>query len=407
MNPCAAYSTPANARGTHIGIALLLLLAVPAMASAEDRFSPYAKITYDHDSNIFAYPSAGPDLPPGTPTAQGDSRETYVGGADISEQFGRQKLRATLEGRRINYDRLSDLSHDESLASAALEYEIGSAIDGNVRTRQEKRMAPFTERVSNTLSIETERTSFASMRFRITPEWSLQPDVARRDLASPQPLYPDLRLREDTFGAALTYAGRGPLRLGLQADRLSGVYTGVAGVPDISQTTVQLTADYQVTGVSSFKGAIGHTRREQGTAANNISDVTGVVGYRRQLTGKTAISLELSRAVNSYITAGSSEVDTRQYFSVEWQATRKVGVTASYTQTHAVFVGEIITGEGTAGRKDDFGTTRLSVDYRALRWLSIRPYFQYQHRDSNDPTLTFRGTLVGVEVMARRFGDRQ
>lgn len=405
----ACTARPGRVMGLGVGtrIAMLFVLASPSAAFAGTDVVPYAKVAYEHDSNIFAFPSPGPDLPPGTLTAQGDSRESYVAGADITGLYGRQKVTAKLEGRRFDYDRLTDLTHNESLVSGELDYALGSAIDGVVRSRQEKRMAPFTDRVSNVLAVETERISFASMRFLITPEWSFQPDVGRRDLDSPQPLYPDLRLREDTIGALLSYAGFGPLKVGLEGVHLNGTYTGVTIVPSVSQTLFQLTADYQATGLSVFKGAIGHTQREQGASNNNISAVTGLLGYRRQLTGKTAISLEASRAVNSYITGGGSEVDTRGYVSAEWQATRKLGVVASYALTRGEFVGEVLPGTGIPGRRDRFGTTRVDVDYRVLRWLDVRPYFQYRNRNSNDPTLTFTGTLVGVELTAKRFGDQR
>ena len=49
----------------------------------------------------------------------------------------------------------------------------------------------------------------------------------------------------------------------------------------------------------------------------------------------------------------------------------------------------------------------MDVDYRVLHWLDVRPYFQYRNRNSNDPTLTFTGTLVGVELTAKRFGDQR
>jgi hypothetical protein len=386
-------------------IALALAISLPSVAWAETDFVPYGKLGYEHDSNIFAFPSAGPDIPPDAPTAQADSRASFVAGADVSGQYAQQRLTAKVEGRRFLYDRLSDLNHYESLANGELNYQIGSRVDGVVRARIEKRMAAFTDRVSSTLAIETEKASFATIRFLLTPEWSFQPDAGRRDLDSPQRFYPDLRLREDTYGAVLAYAGLGRMRVGLEGVHLSGVYTGVTGVPSVSQSLLQLTADYQVTGLSSFRGAIGHTRREQGIDANKISAATGMLGYRRQVTGKTAISIEFSRAVNSYITAGSSEIDTRGYISIDWEVTRRLGVVASHTQTRGKFVGDILPGANVQGRRDRFGTTRINLEYKALRALSIKPYFQYRNRNSNDPTLVFSGTLVGVELVTQRFGN--
>jgi hypothetical protein len=161
-----------------------------------------------------------------------------------------------------------------------------------------------------------------------------------------------------------------------------------------------LTAKYVATGLSSFIGAIGYTSRVQ-EDAGNVSGITGLLTYERALTPKTAIDLKLSRAVNSYVTFGGSEVDSSATVQAVWQATHRITVTAGYQWMHSYFPGSNLLDLGTLERVDNYQLELLSVNYRVLDWLSLQPYGQYQVRRSNIDFDTFNRTLYGLRFEAR------
>lgn len=401
---------PSAALRTQLAVTFALTMALSSVARAADApappvdpLTPYGRIGYYVDSNVFALPTAGPQLPPGTNTAISDHYAEALAGVELVELYGRQKLSVTLEGRHFDYDRLSYLNHFEYLGLGSFDWQLGNSLDGNLRYREEQKMTPFMDQYTTVLILQTERIASANVRLTLTPDWSIKPQVMRRDLEYPQPLYPDERLREDTAGAVLAYAGLGPVRLGIEFEHLTGVYSGVDNtIPKVSQEQYNLTADYAVTALSTFDGSIGYTSRDQGGTAGNLSAVTGSVAYRRNLTGKTTFSLLLQRAINSYVTAGSSELDTGGTLQLDWQATRRVLLSVAYTHTNSNFDGYLLAGVGAEpGRRDHYDTGRFTLRWDALHWLSIQPHVSYQKRESNQVLYTFDESIVGIDLVAR------
>ena len=63
----------------------------------------------------------------------------------------------------------------------------------------------------------------------------------------PLPQYPDFHLRETWGSAAVEYLGIAKLTAGLQADYVSGVYSGMADATQYHQDSAEFTAAYSVT----------------------------------------------------------------------------------------------------------------------------------------------------------------
>jgi hypothetical protein len=109
----------------------------------------------------------------------------------------------------------------------------------------------------------------------------------------------------------------------------------------------------------------------------------------------------LSRAINSYVTFGGSEVDSSAAVQAVWQATRRITVAAAYQWTHSDFPGSNLLDLGTLVRVDNYQLSVLSIKYQIFDWLSLQPYGQYQTRQSNIDFDTFKRTLYGLQFEAR------
>jgi hypothetical protein len=390
------------ARNVTRQLAVVYIFASAAVYG-QTTFLPYASTQYEHNNNVFDLPNSSAAVSNNGDPTLGDSDLKTVGGADINYLWGRQRFYSTLEGRYIEYDHFSYLSHSEYLAKVALDWKLLSAFDGTFLGSIERVMAPFAERNTQTaLAVNLDRHAIGKFNFRITPEWRLETSVDYHDLDSPIQDFPEYGLTETTGHAAIKYLGFSNLTYGFSADYIDGKYRNAPVPGTYNQTNLDLTMGYAASGLSSFNGAIGHTQRNQGQDQGNISALTGDLGYTRKLTGKTSMHLDVTRTVNSYIGAGGSEIDSIASIQLNYQPTYKTGMTFEYQYVWSKFEGQTIPGSDVLGRKDRTPAASFKLNYQALRWLLIQPYVNYQRRSSNEEDFNFSDTIIGIQILAKR-----
>jgi hypothetical protein len=381
----------------------LLTVFASAAAYAQTTFLPYASEQYEHNNNVFYLPNSAAALANNGDPTLGDSSLRTVAGADVNFLWDRQRFYSTLEARYIDYDHFGYLSHTEYLAKAGLDWKLLSAFDGTFLGSIERVMAPFAQRDTQTaLAVDLDRHAIGKFNFRITPDWRLETSVDYHDLDSPIQDFPTYGLTETTGHAALKYLGFSDLTYGFTAEYINGKYRNAPVPGSYNQTNLDLTMAYTASGLSSFNGAIGYTKRDQGQNQGSISALSGELGYLRRLSGKTSLHLDLTRAVNSYIGAGGSELDTTALAQLTFQPTYKTGMSLSYQYIWSKFLGQTIPGSDVLGRKDRTPGATFKVNYQALRWLLIQPYVNYQRRDSNEQGFNFSSTIIGIQILARK-----
>jgi hypothetical protein len=397
---------------------LLLALASPGAALAQldfpppaqplTHFTPYVDGAYEHDSNLFAISSSAPEPIGRNGPTLSDTLWKVRGGFDSAYDWGLQEFFAIAEFRRFTYDQFSQLTHDEYMVHAGWNWKVASLLDGVLDYQRERSMVSFltinAEQLSaeEQLFLQVQSIATASINVQMTPEWRLQSQGKLNEENTQLPGEPDLTLREESVHEGLRYVGFANLSAGLDGEYLRGNFTGGAFIvtPGYRQSTAEFAADYVLSGLSSFHGAIGYTDRVM-ERAGSVSGLTGLATYQRDLTCKTSITLKLSRAINTYITAASPEVDTGAEADVTWNATTKIKVQAGYQYLHSSFSATDLAGVLTASRVDRLQTPTFSVSYQPTNWLLLRPYAQYQTRTSTIGLFTFHGTVYGVELEGR------
>lgn len=359
---------------------------------------PYAAAGYEYQSNPF-YEWNG--LRSGGLSGS-DTLLKLRAGVDALLDWSRQSLALDAEVRRTDYHTFSRLSHTEALLDGSFRWAFTSLVDGTAEYRHERRMVPFDELPADVreLLLETEDSGSASVNVQTRNGWRLESRAKIRNLASPRPDLPDLNLRESSIHEALRRTV-GAFAVGLDAEYLSGSYTGAGqlGTAHYRQTTVLLAAERKVIGLSTFESAIGYTYRAQSELEGSVSAVTGTLGYERELTGKTSAGVLLTRAVNSYVTAAGSEVDSTLSLHGSWQPTSKIQVTPAYTLTYSNFPRQTLDSE--PGRHDRYQAVAIDIRYQALDSLSLHTYGRYDLRSSNEPSFGFNASAVGLELVLR------
>ncbi len=368
---------------------------------AETGFDPYAAYTLDHTSNLFALPEQGAAGTGGTPPV-GDTVSTFLAGFDSNFTYGRQRFRATIEGRRLVYDQFTYLDHDEYLADLGLDWKLGRIFDGKIDALSDRRIVTFADRTTTQLTINTDKDLKGTFNVAVTPVWRLESNLGSHTLDSPLQTAPDFSLHEVSSGLGVKYVGVANLAYGLEYERLDGTYKGAPGALNYQQSSEQFAVNYAVSGLTKLNAAIGYTNRNLEGSVASVSGVTGALGYLRQLTGKTAINVQLTRAVNSYYNTGASELDTGGIAGVTWQALPKLLVELNYQRVHSVFEGQTLQAADTVGRVDNGHNEGLVLKYQWLRSVIIRPYVHRETRDSNIALFNYHNTSYGVEIRWQR-----
>jgi hypothetical protein len=398
----------ASPRGTHqhrrfqwLACAGLAAIGVHGRASAESHASPYVNASYEYNSNVFA-------LPDSAPTPVGNSGPTFSdrisagrAGLDAAYDWSRQELYAKVEGRRFDYQQFRALNHNEYLLNGGWKWRIASILDGVLDYKRERSMVSFADFTATELFVQQQNIGTATLNLQINPEWRLETRGRTNDLESPRPGVPNLSLHEQSFRGGVRYAGVANLSAGLDGEYLEGHFNGDQFVvtPRYHQSTGQLVAKYELSGLSNLDSAVGYTRRVEQAGAT-ISAVTGSLAYQRELTGKTAITLRLGRDLSSYVTYGSTQLETSAGLEATWNASSKIAVNAGYRWSRSTFPGtgaSSVIGE----RADHYQLATLSGKYQVLHWLSLRPFGQYERRSSNTTAFEFNRTLYGLEAEAR------
>ena len=367
--------------------------------NAHAQFAGKASATgqFESNSNVFNLNSGSPQ--PGTNDyRRSDTFLAYGAGFDLDYLWGKQELFASASTTKFNYQRFTQLDHDDYRLDTGLNWKAGQLLDGKLDVLRRRTMVPFFDLTGTTLSLETEQRETAQVGLKVTPEWRIEGSTYTSKLDEPIAQAPNLRVTESSGTATVKYLGIAGVTGGLYAGYMSGSFQGTNNTvnPSYRQTMEGFQASSQ-SGHSTYDGQIGFSRRTSATGADNTSGVTGEFKLKDQLTPKTDIAVTLGRAINSYVFNAGSEIDTSAGVTVDWQATYKLGVTLGYTYTYRDYPGQ---GNNPVGsnRIDRQQYATLGVDYRPQRWIIIKPYSNLLVRNSNYIGGDFNSTIIGVYV---------
>ena len=368
-------------------------------AGAQNMINPYVGVRVEHDNNIYRVQnSQAALLQYGDPTL-GDTDFHYIAGVDGTYLWGLQKLTGKLEFSREDYDHFTHLDHNEYLGRLDFDWRLTTLIDGTFEFQQRRYQAPFADRDSTQLEIDTERNIVGKFNALINPNWRVETTLRSYNLEAPLQLYPDYIERDTEEDVGVKYLGTANLTYGLMFGRVQGKFENAPNVAPYTQSNVNLNLQYVVSALTSLNGAVGYTHRDQGGGLDSVSAVTGDIAYNRQLTAKTSVKLEVVRAVNSYVAAGGSEIDSTGTAAVTWQATYKLAVAAGYSYTHSTFIGQAIAGAVANDRVDNSPSAQVDINYQFFRRLLVHAYYHQQDRHSNLAEVTYSDSVEGIEII--------
>jgi hypothetical protein len=403
-----------------------VLLASPVAAMAQLALTVAGDTQYEYNSNVFAL-QKGEQTPFGG-TNFGDSDLSYGGELDASYLWSRQTFYATVLGNEYHYDRFQELNHSDDTLIGGWDWKIGRIWDGIIDVEHIRSMVSFWNLLGTSLVIQTEQRETGRAGVQATPDWRVEFTGLTHKIEQPQQGAPNLSLNESSGTLAIKYTGTAGVTAGVDGNYLKGSFsdTGSNFEPNYSQISGGLTATDEVTGQSTFQGQLGYTRRtsDGGNPVlgapgildfehKGISAVTGLLDYKRNLTGKTKVEVNLSRQINIYVASSTSEIDSIAALSANWQATYRINVLAAYTFTYRqlpnlgnAIVGGVEVLNGTT-QTQRLSAPSLTVTYAPVPWLILKPYLNYTTRSSENFVFgNFASTLIGLRfTLQLQHGD--
>lgn len=395
MIPIQANSDT-HGRRLYLALAAAALVQAPWPCLATVTVAASGTARYEYDSNVFDLQNGFPV--PGTSDFQkSDTLYTYGAAVDVNYLWDRQQLFVTLSDNEFRYDRFTQLNHNEYILDGGLNWKLGSLLSGTLEALRNRTMIAFTNVENSQFGLQTEQRESGKIDYAFLPDWRIEGRGTYRTVGQVFLDLPDVNLDESSGTLEFDYVGRAGLTAGLSGGYTNGDYTGSSAAlnPSYRQTSVALTGIYEPTGRSKFNGAVGYSDRKSTSALNSISGFTGELDYKNQLTGKTSVQAQISRGIVSYVASSSSEIDTSAAASLHWQTTYKLGVVGSYSWTNRNLPGQ---GNAPLGsnRDDHLQYATINLDYEVLRWLSIKPYINYQIRKSDYIGANFNASIVGI-----------
>jgi hypothetical protein len=383
--------TQSGRHGLRLALLLTAALALPVPALAQLAVVASGATQYEYNSNVYDL-TRGQPLPPGdSGHGFGDSSFTESGKLDSSYLIDGQQFFATVAGSDSQYDRFTNLDHDEYSLDGTWDWKAASIWDGVLDVTRIRSMVSFFNLIGDQLVLQTEQRETAKGGLQFTPDWRVEVTGLTHKVDQPQPDAPNLSLSESSGQAAFKYVGTAGLTSGVTATYLSGKFDGTGTLfngtdvfleaPSYIQRSEGLTVTDEVSGLSTLRADIGYTKRSSATGTDNASGVTGQFDYKRALTGKTSVDLNLSRQINVYLTNTGTEIDSIASLTVNWQATYKIGVALNYTYTYRQLPNQ---GDAPLGseRVDELNFAQLQVTYQPFMWLILKPYVEYQDRSA-------------------------
>lgn len=374
-----------------------------------------ASQTFTYDSNLFR-------------EAQDEesdliSSTALTGGFD--QQIGRQRVfgNAGVSGNVYqDNNQLNGVGYNLLLGLA---WEAGSNWTGNARFRAGQNQASFADYGSFS-GDRTGRNRERSTVLDLSAQYGrgiLGFEVLgnHTDTRYSQSGFDNRDRQSDMVGAGVRFRPGGPWTFGLTTRYTEGEYpdsidlsTGETVSDDYERRDIDFTAQYRATGRSSLSARISHTDEEHDlVTARDFDGVTGALSWFYAATGKTSLSVSLSRNTGtgqgtrlifdelppiapsdplapSPVDTGTVSflTDTRRSdslnVSVDWLATAKIGVNAGVSYSRDRYDTQFV--DGAEDDSDSTGHTKafsLSAVYGITRAWSLACGLAYYERDSD------------------------
>jgi hypothetical protein len=391
------------------------LLAGGALAET----GPYklgAGISFGRDDNLFRAPQ-------GEEVSDRYTTATVFGGID--QPIGRQRLKADLNVRRVEYSERNDLDHTGYGLALGWKGETVGPISWDLSYTARRALASYAtvleaeRRISN---IETNRQASAGIQLGLQAQWVAGLTFAHRRIDYSAPEYADDQVRVDSVGANVLWNPLGPVSVSVgprvsrgrypQARDLGG---GVFQADEYDRHDIDFGVKWVPTGASTLNARLSLTRQEFDVLGDrDFSGATGLLSWQWEATGKTKLTTAISRDTGSETsffmtdilgapqrgTGDNSRVTNSAAARIDYEATAKISValTGQYAERRLAASSRLSDGAAFVDLEGNerSGSVMLAVRYAPTRNSLVGCELGHHRRASTSIlSSSYRANTVG------------
>ncbi len=350
------------------------------------------------DSNVFRSPEA---------TRRSDTYGVTTLGVKLDKRYSLQRIELDVYAQDYRYQDFSELDFTGLNYDAAWRWSVTPKLRGNLT-------ADRREFVDNTADVlvgpggvgsvnrRTESSLGLDAEYELGAAWRLLGGAFQRDLENTRnTAEADSTVTGAELGAG--YVWRSGNTVAYRLREGDGKYRGQvgAGLPqDFTDTEHEFRFQWTPTGQSTVQGRLAHLDREHTSAPDrDFSGLTGRVNANWVLTGKTQIDAGYIRELSSYQTTSTNYYEgDRLYISPVWKPTAKTALRLRFEEGSRNYKGAPV-GQVASGRRDKTSLASLSMEWEALRALTVAATVQSDRRTSNTAGADYRANSVGLSAL--------
>jgi predicted porin len=262
---------------------------------------------FAHQTNLFGAPSPTAGAPD-TRVADKYSVTSLFGGVDL--KLSRQRLFANGVVRANRYEDVKTLNNDAYGVNLGLDWETVNNLSGTLRSSANRSLASYTipgaPVIGQVRNLETSNQQTATVRYGISSRWAATAGWQRREVEYSAAAFRSGEFTQNEVSAGVRYGLPTLLVLGLgvrssKTDRprhteVGGAGTGVFLANESDRRDIDLTADWQASGLSTVNARLSYGKEEHSLPqVPEFKGVTGSIGWNYQPTDKTTLTLQVAR----------------------------------------------------------------------------------------------------------------
>jgi len=384
-----------------------LLLALVASGTAradDDGLHLNAGFGWHHDDNLLRVP----DNDPGFGGQRDDNWRQLDAGASFDHWYGRQRIQASVQLSKVNFDYFSQLDYDGKDGRATWYWQLGNQFEGKLGASYLQVLAPYTDLRTSERNLRVQHGTFFDGAWRLHPRWRLRAGFTE-DRYSYE-LFSQLsnNRRERAVETGFDYLAPSGSEIGLNLRRLEGRYPYrrpfALATDDFGQNEYRLRANWLASAKTTVNLLAGWTARSQNAfGSGQVDGVTGRLAVAWAASAKTRFDAALWRdfapiesSVVSYtLNRGAS-------MAAAWQPTAKlrVGANASAEQRNYSARNALPPSLRGLDLDDSLRTAGLSLGYTPTRKVQFGATLARQVRDGSRVLGigAFRSTSIGINA---------
>ena len=367
-----------------------MMFALPAHAEISDTIHPFATVSYTYDDNLLLRPTNGT----GVDAPLSDSSKRIEAGLSFDRPFGRQILSGYAKVSRVSYDRLSSLDYNGSDLLAALNWHVGSHVDGNLGVSYSETLASFADFHSADRNLVRKRGEYVDGGWLFHPNWRLRAGFTRDNYGYDLASQAYNNRTEDAGLLGIDFLASSSSTVGFQLRRVKGIYPNQRSVGGLliddgyEQNEAKANISWAFSGTTQIDFLGGWTQRKQSfvSGSNESGANYRVVGHWSPLgqVGFTAAGWREFAAVDalSSINGSTSSLNKGASLGANWAVSAKVSANAQLSRQKRDFsaLNGIVAPQDAA---DVTNGASVGVSYALLKSVQLGGNVSHMSRNSD------------------------